>query len=53
MDGALKQVEAVCLPSRRNKVANLNPDLCFFAYFAVVLALCPICERVANMHSKE
>ncbi len=33
-------------------MANANPNLLFFAYLAVVVILCPICERVANQFSK-
>lgn len=32
---------------------NANPNLLFFAYLAVVAALCPICTRVANHSSNK
>ncbi len=29
-------------------MSNANPELLFFAYLVIVVALCPICEMVTN-----
>jgi len=33
-------------------MSTLNPNLIFFAYLAIVSALCPVCERLATHSAK-
>jgi hypothetical protein len=35
-------------PPKDDPMSNANPELLFFAYLVIVVALCPICEMVTN-----
>ena len=40
------------LTLKDDPMLNVNANLFFFAYMAVVIGICPICERLANHFSK-